>query len=303
MKMMLIALIRMGASLPVWCKGGITEKVFRRILFLYNKRYHEDQLVYSNLGIDNKLVVKASVSQAPTHFFFGKPSSYSGEYYTLRLAEKLSTHCAAFVDIGANWGYYSYYMAVHYKKPIFWFEPNPVLYRHVADNLRANQFNQVTGSDVAISDTAGQLTFYIDQTSDLQSSLINPGAGANIKEHVVQAIRFEDWANSINIPGKLLVKVDVENAEWNFIKGAEGAFDKIEYLIMEVLGPARESGFINYMIRDLKVHAYYIDENKIEHVQEEDMRYTKGEYNWLFTSHGPNALQQQLSGSPFTVIA
>lgn len=301
--MILLGLIKFGAVLPVWCKHGLVEKVFRRILLIYRNRYKQDQYIYSNLGMKNRLRVKLSVHQSPAHFFFGTPDLYLGEYYTLLLADKLNERCSAFVDIGANWGYYSYYMAVKYKKPIFWFEPNPLLYSNVNSNITNNNFNNVTGSDTAISDSEGQLTFYIDQSSDLQSSLIHPGANAHVKEHTVRSMRFGDWVSSASIPDKLLVKVDVENAEWNFINGAKHNLEKVQFLILEVLGPARQSGFINFMIRELDYHAYYINENKIEHVKEEDMRYTKGEYNWLFCKYQTSILEEYLSGSKFTVIA
>jgi FkbM family methyltransferase len=301
--MILLQLIKFGAVLPVWCKRSFVEKVFIRILNIYRNRNKRDLYIYSNLGMNNRLRVKLSVHQSPAQFFFGTPDSYPGESYTLHLAEALNKYCSAFVDIGANWGYYSYYMALTYKKPIYWFEPNPVLYSNVTSNIKYNNFNNVIGSDTAISDAEGQLTFYIDQSSDLQSSLINPGSQANVKEHTVQSMRFDNWVSSGSIPDKLLVKVDVENAEWNFINGAKDNLGKVQFLILEVLGPARQTGFINFMIRELGFHAYYINENKIEHVKEEDMRYTKGEYNWLFCKYQPLKLEEYLSGSRFTVTA
>ncbi|MBK6390601.1 MAG: FkbM family methyltransferase [Saprospiraceae bacterium] len=119
----------------------------------------------------------------------------------------------------------------------------------------------------------------------------------------VESIRFEDWVFQNNIDKKLIVKVDVENAEWQFIKGSLKVLDKIEFLVMEVLGPARQEGFINYMISDLALQSYYINENKIEHVLQEDMRYTPGEYNWLFCRYTPEALKEKLTNRLFTVIA
>jgi FkbM family methyltransferase len=302
MKGILLALIKTGATLPAGVKGGITERIFNRILRSYKARYStSDSMVASNLGMGNGLQATVPVLQAPGFLLFGTPRSYPGEYYTLQLARALNEHCDAFVDIGANWGYYTYFIAPHSNRPVYWFEPNPFLFQHISNNIKANRLHHVTGSDTAISDTTGQLTFYLDQSSDLQSSIIRPN-DVPVKEHTVPSVRFDDWAGDSSIPNKLLVKVDVENAEWHFIRGVGKGMKKIEFLLMEVLGPARQSGFINHVINDLKLQAYYINKDRVEFVRKEDMRYTKGEYNWLFCRHLPSELQQKLAGSIFTVV-
>lgn len=302
MKQLLLQLIKLGASLPVSLKGGITEKVLRRVLKIYRDGKGKDANVHSNLGIDNRLKIQLPIAKAPSYFLFGKPSSYPGEYYTLELAKHLNKYCDAFVDIGANWGYYSYYVGNNSSKPVYWFEPNEFLYNNITQNLAKNKFDRARGSDVALSDTNGSLTFYLNQNSDLVSSIVPPESDNGIVKQTVATTRFDKWANENNIPSKLLVKVDVENAEWQFIRGAVNAVDKIEYLVMEVLGPARQSGFINYVINDLGFKAYYINEAKIEYVQKEDMRYTAGEFNWLFCKQTPDVLAQKLAGSIFKVI-
>jgi FkbM family methyltransferase len=303
MKQVLLQLIKIGASLPVGLKGGIIEKVLRRIQHAYIKSGGKDVIISSNMGINNKFRVALPVLKAPPYFLFGTPFSYKGEYHTLQLANFLNQYCNAFVDIGANWGFYSYYIAAHNdNKPIFWFEPNPELYNNITDNLARNKFNSVRGSDLGLSDTDGVLTFYLNPSSDLVSSIVPPENQDGVVKQTINTTRFDSWAMSNGIPDKLMVKVDVENAEWQFIRGAEKALDKIEYLIMEVLGPARQSGFINYVINDLQLKAYYIDNEKIEYVAAEDMRYTKGEYNWLFCRQRPEELSQKLSGSIFKVI-
>ena len=45
------------------------------------------------------------------------------------------------------------------------------------------------------------------------------------------------------------VKVDVENAEWDFLDGAAGAFERIAYLIIEVLRPAHERRFVPELMK------------------------------------------------------
>jgi FkbM family methyltransferase len=263
-----------------------------------------ESIAHTNLGIDNRLKIALPVLQAPPIFFFGKPRSYTGEYYTVQLVGLLSQHCSSFVDVGANWGFFSYYVSQHNPSiPVYWFEPNAVLYQSIITNTASNRLKSMHGSRQALSDTNGNLSFYVEKGSGFTSSLIKPDIGSALTEMTVESIRFEDWVLKNGIDGKLLVKVDVENAEWQFIKGAAKTMDKIDFLVMEVLGPARQNGFINYMINDLALQSYYINENKIEHVLQEDMRYTKGEYNWVFCRLLPAELKKKLAGTLFTVIA
>jgi FkbM family methyltransferase len=302
MNPLLLQLIKIGAGLPVSLKGGISEKVFRRLLKIYRRANGKDAAVYSNLGISNRLKVQLPVSKAPSYFLFGKPSTYPGESYSLELTKKLSQYCEGFVDIGANWGYYSYYVGDQLNKPVYWFEPNTFLYDNIKQNLAANKFSHARGADIALSDTNGSLTFYINQNSDLESTIVPPESENGLIKQTVATIRFDKWAIENNVPSGLLVKVDVENAEWQFIRGAENAIDKISYLVMEVLGPARQTGFIDYVIGVLNFKAYYVNETKIEYVQREDMRYTAGEFNWLFCRQTPAELSEKLLGSQFKVI-
>lgn len=300
---LLLPFIKLGASLPVGLKGGLPEKVLRRLLSMYKSSKGKDAIVHSNLGLNKKLKVELPVLQAPTFLLFGTPASYTGEFYTVQLSGLLTKYCDAFVDIGANWGFYSYYIATtNANKPVFWFEPNPFLHNNIKENLSRNNLKHVKGSDMALSDKNGTLTFYLNPESDLISSIVAPKDENGVIKQTVATTRFDNWAADPSIPKKLMVKVDVENAEWEFIRGAVNAIDKIEYLVMEVLGPARQSGFINFTINDLKLQAYYINKNKIEHAKSEDMRYTEGEYNWLFCKQTPAEVRQKLSGSIFEVV-
>jgi hypothetical protein len=99
-----------------------------------------------------------------------------------------------------------------------------------------------------------------------------------------------------------MVKVDVENAEWQFINGSSGCTDSIEFLILEILGPARQAYLVDHLIQQWMMNAYYINGDQLEFVLHDDMRYVKGEYNWLFTKHTPDALRKLLDNSIFKVI-
>lgn len=293
-----------GASLPVRYKGGIISRVLVHFFERRKKNIPGELKTYSNYGIDNRLHIELPMAAVPAHLLYGAPVNYIGEYNTLLLAGILNRHSSAFIDVGANWGYYTYFMATAEEKqgPIYSFEPNPFLFEYLKKNVRQNNLEHVHPCDLAVGDTSGTITFYKDIRSDLSSTISPPENLENFIELEVKATRLDDWIRQLDLKN-ILVKADVENAEWNLIRGATGVLDRIVFLVMEVLGPARKSGFIHYMIRELNWHAYYINRDKIEHVTEEDMRYTPNEYNWLFCKTDPQALRQLLYRSGFTVVA
>lgn len=296
-------IVRIGAALPASLKGRWNLRVMNRMLNLSGIKKRKEVLT-TNLGMPGGLAVKLPTGEAPAFMFFGTPKEYVGEYHTLMLSWLLSKHCDATVDIGANWGFYTYFLANKGVSPIYWFEPNAWLNRTISDNVKHHAFKGITGSHFALSETDGELTFYINKQSDLESSIVEPGDLQNIEAVTVPSTRFASWVRQTGIGDKkIMVKVDVENAEWQFIHGSSGCADSIEFLILEILGPARQAHLVDYLIQQRKMNAYYINGNQLEFVLQDDMRYVKGEYNWLFTKHTPDALRSLLGKSIFKVIS
>jgi hypothetical protein len=98
------------------------------------------------------------------------------------------------------------------------------------------------------------------------------------------------------------IKVDVENAESDFFAGATDALDRINYLIMEVLGPAHAAGFIQQVMRT-PFHAYYINDYTLEFSSDGSFEYCPPEYNWLFCREDPASLAKLLADSGLKVVA
>jgi FkbM family methyltransferase len=294
--------VKLGAGLPASMKGGWNLRVMNRMLNLSGIKKRKEMLT-TNLGIPGDLAIQLPAGEAPASMFFGTPEEYVGEYHTLMLTWLLSRYCDATVDIGANWGFYTYFLANKGVSPIFWFEPNALLNRTIEDNVKHHAFKGITGSHFALSETNGELTFYINKQSDLESSIVEPGDLSNIEAITVPATRFDSWVRQTGLSDKkLMVKVDVENAEWQFINGSSGCTDSIEFLILEILGPARQAYLVDHLIQQWMMNAYYINGDQLEFVLHDDMRYVKGEYNWLFTKHTPDALRKLLDNSIFKVI-
>lgn len=299
----LLYILKNAALAPLQLKRGLMGKAFSRMGYWAQQRLQSSAALTTNLGIKNNVRVRLPLHRAPMHFLFQTPEQYHGEYETLMLCRGLASQSDAFVDIGANWGFYTYYVAASTKTPVHFIEPNPGLFSVIHKNSGQKGLSSYQGYPIAISDVNGKLSFYIDETDDHMSSLMPLIDGHHAKEITVDVKTFETWAQEHNLSEqKLTVKVDVEQAEWNFVKGVGKMWSQISYLIMEVLGPAREGGLINYLIQRQGLHAYYINGLRLESVAAEDQRYTHGQYNWLFCKDDAQALASKVKSLGFTVV-
>lgn len=257
----------------------------------------------TNLGIADGLRIRLPIT-AQSSYLFGTPRDYRGERSVLFLARHLAPDCDAIADIGANWGYHTYYYALHAPNlPIYSFEANAALSQEVRRGAAENQLTQVHCINRAIAERSGVVSFYLDTTDDLSSSLTQVFAesGHRVEKTTVAAESFDEFAATLPHT-RWLLKVDVESAEFLFLDGAlqSIALGKIRYLIIELLRNAREQGFVARLLA-LGFHAYYLNDLQIEPVDCDDGRYTLGEYNWLFCRDSPSELAARLRGTAFKV--
>jgi FkbM family methyltransferase len=292
-------LIRWGARLPppLKCRAGIR-------LFSSLCRYdHSEEDIATNLGIssDYRLTLRRTTNSA---LLFGRPEDYRGESGPLLLARHLAPHCRAFIDVGAHLGYFVFYLRHHLPQlPIYFFEPNPQLFARISRHVQANRLSGVTGFQVAVGRCDGQADFYIDLSDDSSSSLSDYFVAKHqVKCERVDVVTFDRFLETHKLDG-VCVKVDVESAEHDFIAGAAGALDRIRYLIMEVLGPASEAGFVQTMIQRHGFAAYYINARTLEHSTDGRFVYRDPEYNWLFCREQPAELRTRLQESGIRVAS
>jgi len=287
------SIVWMGGNLPARFKSSYSVRLFSYVASSMKKTFN----MQTNLGFSRK-----------NHFIFpsdrtielfGKPTLYKGERGALELSRSLSQYADCFVDIGAHVGYFSFYVREHMKEsnPIFFFEPDPDLYELINANVNRAALPNTFGS------VDGHLTFYKNPEHPDMSSIttIHKDVYDTIPIQV-EVTRFDTFVASHSLK-HICVKVDVENAEDEFIQGAEGALDAIDYLIMEVLSRAREKQLIQRMIHDFNFHAYYINDYQLEYTSDGRFEYIDGQYNWLFCREEPDVLKAKLKNSRMRVAS
>ncbi len=298
-------ILQYGASLKVDARNALETKFYNRLSTTIANENEKDIVLTTNLGISDTYKVLLPIGKAPSSYLFGIPDDYRGERTVLYLSKYLANHCDAIADIGANWGFYSYFMAKHSQKPIYYFEPNTELYDNIVMNIKNHDLqNRVIGSSQAVAAKSGALSFYINLTDNSSSSLSSyfENKGHKTKLITLDAISFNDFTAKHHYKS-WLVKVDIEDAEFQFLEGAEQAMQQgvLKYLIIELLENARKNKFIDKMI-EKGWHAYYLNDYHIEYVSKEDGRYTAPEYNWLFCKETPHELRNLLHQTRFSVI-
>lgn len=257
--------------------------------------------VVTNFGISRRLCCRVPA----THLvpWLGTPALYAGERGSLALAGCLSGDSDVFFDIGAHLGYFTFFVRAQAPAglPIHFFEPDPALFARLDRNVRDNALRDVHGHHQAVAATDGVAAFFVNETDSTSGSLTTMFAEQHRVTPIdVQVTSFATFAAPRTFR-RACVKVDVEGGEWPFMDGAAGVFDRIAYLIIEVLGPANARGFVKTMMARGGFRAYYINDYTLEPSADGAFVYREPEYNWLFCREAPDELARKLQGSPLRV--
>jgi len=118
------------------------------------------------------------------------------------------------VDVGASIGYTAMIMA-RKARVVYAFEPEPRAYAQLVRNVALNGFN-VRTEQKACSDQDGTADLYVAGVSSEYSSFRPSGMRGRTER--VPTIRLDSWLPE---PPDL-VKIDVEGAEWQVLRGLDG---------------------------------------------------------------------------------
>jgi FkbM family methyltransferase len=119
-----------------------------------------------------------------------------------------------FVDIGANVGAYSLFVAARAggTARILAVEPQPEIFDRLAYNISLNPFGTIKAVDCAVADKTGELTLFLDPRNKGESSvkLVASSQGGSVR---VPAVTLLDLLNQEGFSKVDAIKLDVEGAE------------------------------------------------------------------------------------------
>lgn len=125
------------------------------------------------------------------------------------------------VDVGANIGYYTCYLArlVGPAGHVLAFEPAPDLIDILRDNVAFNGYENVQIENKAVTETTGPLTLYMEAGRPEDNRIFKDDQDPAIRsEHQVEGIRLDDMALLREHP-PAFIKMDIQGAEIYAVRG------------------------------------------------------------------------------------
>jgi FkbM family methyltransferase len=133
-----------------------------------------------------------------------------------------STTCN-FIDIGANIGLISYYVANHLPHAtIFAFEPGPHQYSLLQKTVHWNNLeNRIFLYPIALSNQKGFLDFHVHSSQDVSGDgFLDTGRAGPTTQISVSTMELDAWWNDSSRPQIDVIKIDTEGAELWVLQGA-----------------------------------------------------------------------------------
>lgn len=284
-------------KLPPFLKGQVSSGIGKALL-----RKSKASVKVTNLGLSGRMRFSFE-GEVPPHYLFGTPKMDFPEFGALEVCRVLSGGaCDAFLDFGAHRGYFSFYVKkARPELSVYYFEPIPFLFDEIEKNVATNRFSQVTGVRAAVGARVGKTKFHILKNSLVCSSLSTKGMSEGAYETIdTDLLTFDEIARRYQFKNAC-VKVDVENAEFDFIDGATQEGSRIAFFIIEVLEDGKKRKFPMHVMKQLGMRAYYIEGMTLKHCPDGETDYSPWQLNWLFCRQTPSELRELIKGSPLTV--
>jgi FkbM family methyltransferase len=146
-----------------------------------------------------------------------------------------------FLDIGINVGQTLIKLkTVDHQVNYIGFEPNPTCVFYVHELIKANKYVNTTVFPIGISDKnqVVQLNFYSDGDTDAGASMIKdlrPNATIYRKEYI-PCFNFDSIQKELALENISIVKIDVEGAELEVLKGIEAFIRSMRpFILIEIL--------------------------------------------------------------------
>lgn len=135
-----------------------------------------------------------------------------------------------FFDIGANIGSYSILVSENENCKVYAFEPHPITFKYLEENIKINARTNVNLVNLALSNKKGEIDFSN-----------NPGSAENSAVHIkdikntikVKTTTLDTFCEEHNIFPNI-IKIDVEGFEKEVIEGAQNILKNVELLIIEI---------------------------------------------------------------------
>lgn len=148
------------------------------------------------------------------------------------IRRKFPEHKGLIVDVGTYDGDSAIFFATRFKNRVIGFEPNPTAYAKAHENVA--RFSHVEVVNLGLSDSVGQFDFYVSKNGDSSSLLaIKDFSEIELEKKITVSVTTLDIF-LYNHPEILLLKLDVQGAELNLLKGGVETLKRTKLVLTEV---------------------------------------------------------------------
>lgn len=161
---------------------------------------------------------------------------YSILYFLRDAAESLDREDLVFLDIGANTGTHSLFMA-QYVQTVHAFDPYPPVLARLEESLAASNVTNVFAHAVGLGEQAALLAFEEPSEANMATGSFVPGFLQENSDRgmMLKIVNGQDYLQEAGIERAELVKIDTECFEKSVLKGLRGLLEVSRpIVVMEV---------------------------------------------------------------------
>lgn len=146
---------------------------------------------------------------------------------TVRVLEDLIKPGMVVVDVGAHIGFFTLLAAkkVGPAGKVYAFEPNPLSYALLVDNIALNGYQNAVAVQKALSNRTGSAALFLNQRDSMVSSLYQTKP-VTLSKVRVQTVTLDAFLDEKGWPPVHVVKMDVEGSELDVLQGMGGVLAK-----------------------------------------------------------------------------
>lgn len=191
-------------------------------------------VLLTNVDRDIKMNVDVSKSMGAAFYWTG--------FHELKEWRFLHNHLRrdmVFVDVGANQGEYTLFAAKRLSSgSVVAFEPVDQLYQKLQQNIQLNNFANVTCCNFGLSDADARLPIYMESAGSGGNEGLGTLFQSESRSRQVGTVAlkvFDVVAADLNLTRIDFIKIDVEGAELQVLKGCIGSIKRYRpYILLEV---------------------------------------------------------------------
>jgi FkbM family methyltransferase len=202
------------------------------------------------------------------------------EPYVVPQFARFARNSRRIVDIGAHTGIYSLFAcALNSSCEVFAFEPFPLIYARLVENIRRNGFeSRIRSFQAAVSDADGTGRLHI--APDVTMCALSDSGGLEVPVVTLDQIIPIDG-------GTGLVKMDVEGHENRVFRGMERVVQDSHPVIIFECNPGGAAAEVDEWLRQRGYHIFSLVDGVVEEISELcPERFEFGNHNFLATWPG-----------------